>query len=222
MKRLSVFLLFLTACATNPIRTAQLDLPPDTYTVAGANPRTWNQALSFGEWATASVNEGTTRSFLADTGILQIGKSDQAYRMNIKNIAIECHTRELVVGRADIFIDPALGRNPLLLCGFDRGKTQTVLALARTGQAEPSLRGELREIGGPTLDIQSIHRVPGSIASGEPFGYEILRDGTRVAVVETVNRGRVWIDPFAANRDTLAAAAASLLLFRDPDAGHVD
>jgi hypothetical protein len=55
--------------------------------------------------------------------------------------------------------------------------------------------------------------------SGEPFGFEI---GNRVAVVETINRGRVWIDPSAPDRDTLAAVAASLLLFRDPDAGEMD
>ncbi|HEX2834036.1 MAG TPA: hypothetical protein VHW00_13575 [Thermoanaerobaculia bacterium] len=218
MKRLLLSLVFLTGCAT-----VQLDLPPDAYRVQGANPRRWNQPLSFGEWAMTSVNEGTTRSFLADTGILQIGKSDQAYRMNIKNIAVECHTREVVIGRADVFVDPTFGREPILVCGFDRGRTQSVLALARTGRGEPSFKGELRELGGPSLEVQSLHRAPNSrIASGEPFGYEILRDGTRIAVVETVNQGRVWIDPTVANRDTLAAAAAALLLFRDPDAGNVD
>lgn len=218
MKRLLLALVFLTGCAT-----VQLDLPPDAYSVQGANPRRWNQPLSFGEWATTSVYEGTTRSFLADTGILQIGKSDQAYRLTIKNIAVECHTRELVIGKADVFVDPTFGREPILVCGFDRGRTQSVLALARTGRGEPSFKGELRELGGPSLEVQSLHRAPGSrIASGDPFGYEILRDGTRIAVVETVNRGRVWIDPTVANRDTLAAAAAALLLFRDPDAGHVD
>ncbi|MGN6186930.1 MAG: hypothetical protein ACTHQM_25115 [Thermoanaerobaculia bacterium] len=218
MKRLLILLVVLTAaCAT-----VQLDLPPDTYSVSGANPRRWNQPLSFGQWSTSMVDEGTTRSFLVDTGILQIGKSDQAYRMKLNSIAIECHARELVVGKADVFLDPSLGSHPLLVCGFDRGRTQSVLVLARSGQAEPSLRGELREIGGPSFEIQSIHRAPNSrIASSEPFGFEILRDGTRIAVVETVNQGRVWIDPTVANRDTLAAAAASLLLFRDPDAGTV-
>jgi hypothetical protein len=36
-----------------------------------------------------------------------------------------------------------------------------------------------------------------------------------MAVVETVNRGRVWVDADAPNREDLAAAAAALLLFRD-------
>ena len=218
MKRVLLLVLFLTACAT-----VKLDLPPDAYAVQGANPHRWNQPLSFGTWSTSNLNEGTTRSFLADTGILQIAKADQAYRMKVNDIVVECHTRELVVGRAEIFVDPTFGQEPLLVCGFDRGRTQTVLALKRTGKGEPSLRGELREIGGPSLDVQSLHRAPGlAVASGEPFGYEIRRDGTRIAGVETINSGRVWIDPTVANRDTLAAAATALLLFKDPNAGTVD
>jgi hypothetical protein len=218
MKRVLLSLVLLAGCAT-----VQLDLRPDAYSVRGANPRRWNQPISFGEWSATSVNEGTTRSFLADTGILQIGKTDQAYRMNVNSIAVECHTRELVIGKWDVFVDPTFGREPILVCGFDRGRTQSVLALSRTGKGEPSLRGELRELGGPSFEVRSLHRAPGSrIASGEPFGYEILRDGTQIAVVETINQGRVWIDPTVANRDTLAATAMSLLLFRDPDAGNVD
>ncbi|HYO78874.1 MAG TPA: hypothetical protein VE010_20600, partial [Thermoanaerobaculia bacterium] len=58
--------------------------------------------------------------------------------------------------------------------------------------------------------------------AGEAYGFELMRGEERVAVVETVNRGRVWIDPDAPNRDTLAATAASLLLFREPDAGDVE
>jgi hypothetical protein len=212
------FSLLLTGCAT-----AQLELPADSYAVQGANPRVWNRPLSFGPYATSSVDEGTTRSFLADLGILQIGKSDQAYRMKLGDVAIECHTRELAIGRADVFVDPSWGGSPILVCGFDRGSAKDVLVLSRTGRVEPSLRGALRVLDGPSFEVRSLHRAAGgSFPSGEPFGYEIISDGAPVAVVETVNRGRVWIAPDAPHRDTLAAAAASLLLFRDPDAGSMN
>jgi hypothetical protein len=219
MKRtVLVLFLLLTACTT-----ARIDLPGDAYLVEGANPRRWNQPLSFGEWRTSMVNEGTTRSFLADLEILQLGKADQGYRMTLGDTFIECHTREVVIGRAGFFLDPNLGHEPLLACGIDDRGTRSVLAVSRTGKVEPSLRGELRAVGGPSFEVRSVQRVVGSsIPSGDPFGYEILSGGKRVAVVETINRGRVWIDPDAPNRDTLAAAAAALLLFRDPDAGTVD
>lgn len=218
MKLIPLFLLLTLGACT----TAQIDLPADSYTVEGANPRRWNQPLSFGEWRTSMVDEGTTRSFLADLDIVQVGKADQGYRMTIGGAFVECHTREAVIGRDGFFLDANLGREPLLVCGVDDAGARSVLALSRSGKIEPAFRGELRGVsGGPAFEVRSIQRVTGSsLPSGEPFGYEILSAGRRVAAVETINRGRVWIDPSAPNRDTLAAAA--LLLFRDPDAGTVD
>lgn len=218
MKRL-LPLLLLVSCAT-----ARIDIPADSYAVEGANPRVWNRPISFGEWRTSVVNEGTTRSWLADLDLIEVGRTDQAYRMTLNDTAIECHTRELVVGRGGLFLDPSLGREPLLVCGIDEGGERSILALARTGRTDPSLRGELRgATATAALEVRSINRAFDSrLSSNEPFGFEILRDGRRVAAVETINRGRVWIAPNAPNRDTLAAAAAALLLFRDPDAGTVD
>ena len=221
MKKLSVLLLFLlTACSTvQPVRIA---IPADAVAVQGANPRTWNQPLSFGEWTTASVDEGTTRSFLFDLGMLDVGKTDQAYRMVLEGAGpqtnVECHMREVVVGAAGVFVQASLGREPILVCGLWRKGYRTVLALTRTGEVEPSLVGELRQVGGTTYDVRSIHRAAtGGVRSGDPFGYEIVRGEHAFAIVETVNNGRVWIDPDAPNRDDLAAAAAALLLFRDVD-----
>ncbi|HEX6097507.1 MAG TPA: hypothetical protein VF432_14360 [Thermoanaerobaculia bacterium] len=216
MKRLLVMGLLLTACvAVQPVRIA---IPATAVAVEGANPRVWNQPISFGDWRTASVNEGTTRSFLFDLGILDVGKTDQAYRMVLQGPGqqtdVECHMREVIVGSAGVFVQASLGKEPILVCGLSRKGYRTVLALTRTGRPEPSLVGELRQVGGATYDVRSIHRAAtGGIPSGEPFGYEIVRDERALAVVETVNRGRVWIDPDAPNRDDLAAAAAALLLW---------
>lgn len=219
MKRV-LFALLLVSCGTvQPVRIA---LPDPALAVEGANPRRWNQPIAFGEWRTVSVDEGTIRSFLADLDILEVGRTDQAYRMTLQGSGmpteIECHMRELVVGRAGVFLQASLGQEPILVCGLSRGALRTVLALTRTGRPEPSLRGELRQIGGPTYDVRSVHRAAGgSLPSGEPFGFEIVRDERSFAVIETVNQGRVWIDAGAPNRDDLAAAAAALLLFRDVD-----
>lgn len=217
MKKLIATLFLLTGCAT-----AQIDLPAGAYDVTGANPRRWNAPISFGDWSTQSVNEGTTRSWLADLNIVQLGKADQGYHLTMNGTAVECHTRELVLGRSGVFVDPSFGGEPLLVCGYDRGGNRSVLTLSRTGRVEPTLRGTLRDANGTALEVRSLHRAVGAaFASGEPFGFEIVRGSDRVAVVETINRGRVWIDANAENRDVLAAAAASLLLFRDPDAGDM-
>lgn len=200
-------------------------MPLGAYDVTGANPRRWNAPISFGPYSTQSVDEGTRRSWLADLDLLQVGKADQGYHFTVNGIAVECHTREVVIGRAGVFVDTSLGREPLLVCGYQRSTgTKSVLALSRTGSPEPEFRGELRALPGPAFEVRSLHRAKeGSLPSGEPFGYEIRLGELPVAIVETVNRGRVWIDPAEeANRDMLAAAAASLLLFREPDAGNVD
>jgi hypothetical protein len=219
MKRFLVATLFLlNACVS-----AQLDLPAGAYDVTGSNPRRWNAPISFGDWRTAYVDEGTTRSWLAEVGVAQIAKADQGYHLDLNGVAVECHTRELVLGTSGFFVDATLGKTPLLVCGYERGGDRHVLSLHRTGKIEPTLRGTLSDDDGNALEVRSLHRPVGAkFPSGEPYGFELLRGNERVAVVETVNRGRVWIAPDAANRDTLAAAAASLLLFREPEAGDVD
>src|SRR5688572_9602795 len=139
MKFIAILLLLLAACTT-----AQIDLPADSYGVEGANPRRWNQPLSFGEWRTSMVNEGTTRSFLADLDIVQIGKADQGYRMTLgKWLSSRAESRDLVARAAR---HPPAGS----------------LDYARDDIS-----------GGPSLEVRSIQRVSGSsIPSGEPFGYE--------------------------------------------------
>ncbi|MEO8382186.1 MAG: hypothetical protein ABI779_21170 [Acidobacteriota bacterium] len=225
---LAVSLLVLAACSgTAIVQTARLNVPDGAFAVEGANPRSWNAPLSFGPFRTSAVSEGTTRSWLVDTGVLELAKSDQAYRMVLEGetgrTTIECHTRELVAGRSGVFVQASLGQAPLLVCGLERGEYRSVLALTRSGKGEPSLVGELRQIGGTTYDIRSLHRAVGSVLpTGEPLGFEITRDESALAVVETANRGRVWIDKDAPNREDFAAAAAALLLFREPDAGTVD
>lgn len=231
MKRLFVSLLLLTACSSTDnaplVRAAHIDMPAEAVAVQGANPRTVNASLSFGPWSTTAVNEGATLAWLADSGILQLGRTDQSYRMILQGTTgvtnIECHAGELVAGSGGVFVEASLGQSPILVCGFERVGLRSILAITRSGKVNPTLAGELRQIGGTTYEVRSINRASQStVTSPEPFGFEIGRDERAFALIETVNRGRVWISPDAPNREDLAAAAAALLLFRDPDAGHVD
>lgn len=215
MRALAILLCILgTACTT-----ARLDLPEDAYAVQGANPRIWNRPISFGPFRTEMVDEGTRRSWLADLDVLQITKADQGYHLRVSGVDVECHTKELLLGRSGVFVDPAFGGEPLLVCGYGDGRA--VLTLSRTGKSEPSLRGSLRMADGEAFDVRSLHRAAGgALPSLDPWGYEIAKGTSRLAAVETVNRGRVWLGPDVRDRDLLASVAASLLLFEDPRAGE--
>lgn len=213
MKRLLI-LLALTAC----VSTAQLDVPEGWWDVEGSNPRVWNEPISFGPYRTEMVAEGTRRSWLADLNILSVGRIDQGTRLRIAGIGVECHTRQLLLGRNEIYVDPALGRAALMVCGYEKGGSRSMLTLSRTGRTDAWLTGEVRFPGRGPLELRSLHMAKGArFRSGDTLGFEILDRGERVAMVETMNRGRVWIDESAGDRDLLAAVAASLLLFRDPD-----
>jgi hypothetical protein len=64
--------------------------------------------------------------------------------------------------------------------------------------------------------IRSVHKFAGSsLPSGEPIGYEISRDGRTIGMVETINRGRVWLDPSLSEEEQgrLAAVATAVLLY---------
>ncbi|HYO79290.1 MAG TPA: hypothetical protein VE010_22690, partial [Thermoanaerobaculia bacterium] len=205
MKRLLPLLFLLTACVA-----PRLDLPAGAYDVSGSNPRRWTAPLSFGEWRTERVDEGTRRSWLSEVGVVQIARADQGYHLAMNGVSVECHTKEFAIGAGGLFVDPTFGSTPLLVCGYDRGGERSVLTLHRTGRIEPMLRGTFRDDDGNALEVRSLHRSVGAkVPAGEAYGFELMRGEERVAVVETVNRGRVWIDPDAPNRDTLAATAAS-------------
>ena len=106
--------------------------------------------------------------------------------------------RKLValLGRSGVFVDPSFGGEPLLVCGYDQEDGRAVLTLSRTGKSEPSLRGSLRTAGGEAFEVRSLHRAAGGgLPSLDPWGYEIRQGDERIAMIETVNRGRVWIAP---------------------------
>ena len=210
-----LLLLVFCACAT---KVVQLDVPAGAWDVSGSNPRVWNRPLSFGPYRTESVDEGTRRSWLVDAGLLAVGRIDQGTRLRIAGTDVECHTRELLVGKNDLFVDPALGRAALLVCGYQHDGGRSVLTLSRTVRSDAWLTGELRGESRSPLEVRSMNQPANSrFRSMETLGFEILDGGRQVAVIETVNQGRVWISPESKDRDLLAAVSASLLLFRDPD-----
>lgn len=214
---LLLLLAALTACETARMQLApELD-PASGYLVEGANPRRWNAPLQFGPWATTEVREGGDWGFGVPILGINVGYSWQPYRLALageaSELRAECITRALLLSRSGASVDPSLGRIPALACAYRGAEGDGSLRLRN--KATMGAEGTL-EFPGEEWTVRSVHRLEGSrIPAGDPVGWEIVADGRVVAAVETINRGRVWIDPSlgATARDRIAAAAASLLLY---------
>ena len=218
--RLAVITILLT---TLGCQTAQIEVAPDLAAVSpmdvqGANPRRWNAPVRFGPWATSEVREGGTWGFGYRLLGIDAGFAFQPYRLSVassdRTIHAECVTRAAVLSRKGLSVDPAFGKIPALGCGFS-GDGEGTLRLNTTAMNREE--GQI-EFASSVWQIRSIHNYAGSsIPSGEPLGYEILSGGRVIATVETINRGRVWIDPSvnAMDQARIAGVATALLLY-DP------
>jgi hypothetical protein len=223
--RFNTFRLVLIAVllAALGCQTAQIEVASDLAAVTpmevqGANPRRWNAPVSFGPWATSEVREGGTWGFGYRLLGIDAGFAFQPYRLSItsgdRTIHAECVTRAAVLSRKGLSVDPSFGKIPTLGCGF-HGEGEGTLRLNTTAMNREE--GQIG-FGSSAWQIRSIHKYAGSsIASGEPLGYEILSGGRVIATVETINRGRVWIDPsVSASDQTRIAGVATALLLYDP------
>lgn len=216
-------LLAAAALAVSACQTAQMQLAPSLAPVAavpvtGANPRKWNDPVSFGPWRTDVAREGMRWDFALPLLGLTVGYSFQPYRVVVTSggeaVQAECITRALTLARRGLAVDPAFGNIPALACGF-RGSGDGTLRLRTTAGNQE--QGAI-DFGDTRWTLRSVHRFHGSsVPSGEPLGYEVEGGGAVVAAVETINRGRVWIDPAVSPRDQerLAVALMVLLLY-DP------
>jgi hypothetical protein len=189
--------------------------------VTGANPRRWNSPVAFGPWRTEVAREGLNWDFALPLFGITARYAFQPYRVVIgaggEPLQAECITRALALERKGLAVDPALGRLPALACGI-RGRGEGTLRLHDTASSRE--QGTI-DFGDTRWSLRPVHRFQGSaIASGEPNGYQIEGGGRVIAAVETLNAGRVWIDPAVSPRDQerLAVAIMVLLLY-DPAAG---
>jgi hypothetical protein len=215
-------MLALPAC-----QVAQMQVAPElerlaAVPVSGANPRQWNAPLAFGPWRAELAYEGMKWDFALPLLGLTAGYSTQPYRVVAsaggEPIQAECHARAVSLARQGLEVDPALGKLPAFACAF-RGRGDGSLRLRVTARSQEA--GALA-FGDTHWALRSVHQFRGSsIPSGPPLGYEFEGGGRVVAAVETINQGRVWIDPAVSPRDQerLAVAIMVLLLY-DPATGE--
>ena len=222
IRRMKTIRFVFIALALSSCQTAQIQLAPDLaavtpLSVQGANPRRWNAPISFGPWATTEVREGLTWDFGYRLLGIDASFAFQPYRLAITSgngtVQAECITRAAALSRKDLSVDPSFGRIPALACGF-RGDREGTLRVNTTAMNREE--GEI-VFGASRWNIRSVHKFAGSsLPSGDPIGYEILRDNRVIGTVETINRGRVWMDSSLAveEQGRLAAIATAILLYQ--------
>ncbi len=208
--------LLLGACQPAYMRVAPTLAGMPVYAVEGANPRKWNSPVSFGPWQTTTAREGMRWDFGLPLLGITAGYATQPYRLVIAGngpvVQAECVSRAASLARKSLAVDPTFGRLPALACGF-RGAGEGTLRLRTT--ATNTEEGTI-DFGDGAWTVRSVSHYEGSpLPSPLPLGYEISRNGFIHAGVETINRGRVWIDPAlpAEDQARLAAAITALLLY---------
>ena len=225
--------LLIVALATWPLaacQVAQMRVPDSLssftpVSVEGANPRRWNTPVRFGAHGTTTAREGMSWDFGFRLLGVQTGIAFQPYRLVVESpgatVQAECITRNVVLNRRDLSLDAGgLAQLPALACGFQGAGDGTLRLRTTATNAE---QGEA-VFGRRTFTVRSIRNFQGSDwPSGEALGYEILLDDWTVAAVETINQGRVWMDPDLDDRDTarVAAVITALLLYVPAEAGSL-
>jgi hypothetical protein len=228
--RKSSLLLFAVTFLLSACTVATMKIDPELagrtepLSVTGHNPRLWNRPLAFGPFRTEQVSEGGEWRWAGPLLGGEAGVAWQRYRLTLtdgeQRIQAACKTRRVFFERDGWSIDPSLGRLPALQCALrpETGGDAWVLTLRNSG---PRFSGSLEpEGGGTAITLKSAHRAEGGIVdSADPVGFTIEQNGAVIGAVETINRGRVWIDPSVAGTGRLraAAAAAALLLFDPAD-----
>ena len=219
--RLAIAPVLVAAAALAGCRTATIVVPAGLdaaaapITVHGLNPRATNKPIDFGPYH-VTVREGWERSQSVEFLGIGIGKAMRPYRFELTGgetaVSAACSTAAAELWRGSVSVE--LPVDAVLGCTLTAGGT--VYELRLNTDRKGALIGSLR--GGPTgyLEIRSLHSIEGGAwRVSEPVGFVLRRDGTPIAVAETINAGRVWLPPSfdAAERDAIAAAVTALLFF---------
>lgn len=219
--------LVLAACAP-----AQLRMPDGfasgatAWAVSGHSPRRFGEPVRFGPYSALGMRDGNTFSWTVPVGHMDFGSSERPYAFTLVAIGqppveVQCRVSSLVLGQGSVQgrverrleLDLTGLEGPMLGCGLfhEDADRALLLELARDGVR---LQGRLASPWGD-YEVRSLHGYENSpVESYGPTGFEIVRDGMPVMVVDVVNGGRVLIDQRvdASQRSYLAAAAAALLL----------
>ncbi|MBW8310466.1 MAG: hypothetical protein K0M64_00405 [Rhizobium sp.] len=234
MKPLPLLAAALAATALSACTPAQVKLPAGfaeravAHAVSGHSPRRFNQPIHFGPYSARRMHEGDTLHWEAPIGRTGLRSSERPYAFTLTTLGqppveVQCASRQSVLSHGDedatLELDLTAFEGPLLACGLRLGGAGPVLPLELAVRRN-GYEGRLDSPWGP-LAIRSLHGYAGSgFTSMEANGFEVLHAGEPWMVVETINAGRVLLDPAVDPRQqAFLAAAATALLLLDADLG---
>lgn len=234
MKPLPLLAATLAAATLSACTPAQVKLPAGfseravAHAVSGHSPRRFNQPLHFGPYSARRMHEGDTFHWEAPIGRTGLRGSERPYAFTLTTLGqppveVQCASRQTVLSHGEedssLELDLTAFEGPLLACGLRLGDGAPVLPLELAVHRQ-GYEGRLDSPWGP-LAIRSLHGYAGSgFTSMEANGFEVQRAGEPWMVVETINAGRVLLDPAADPRQqAFLAAAATALLLLDADLG---
>ncbi len=218
----------IAALALAACTPAQVKLPAgfaeraQAHAVTGHSPRRFNQPIHFGPYSVRRLHDGGTFRWEAGWGEVSLVDSERPYAFTLTTLGqppveVQCESRNVRLRREDedstLELDFTGLQGPVLACGLQVGGTGPVLPL-ELSVGRDRLEGRLGSPWG-TLEVRSLHGYAGStLASMDASGFEVSQGGQPWLVVETLNAGRVLLDPSADPRSQayLAAVATALLL----------
>lgn len=211
---------------------AQVKLPAgfaeraQAHAVTGHSPRRFNQPIHFGPYSARRLHDGGTFRWEAGWGEVGLVESQRPYAFTLTTLGqppveVQCESRTMRLRHEDedsaLELDFSGLQGPVLACGLQIGGAGPVLPL-EVSVGRDRLEGRLGSPWG-RLEVRSLHAYAGStLASMDANGFEVSQGGQPWMVVETLNAGRVLLDPSPdPRRQAYLAAAATALLLLDAD-----
>ncbi len=228
MKRI-ILLSLLAAVLLAGCKPAQLlvdnDLSKRTTAMKVSGRQGWkiNQKVSFGPYRTDRISRGWIRGYDIPFFIRFKGASQRySFRQhNDKGQDLEVFCVNKLTSRELDFFSDVFSATLEYKSAFSGKIVDPVSDSEWTFILEnPDGEAPARPIEGWLTDGTTTYQVKGILQLGKKrdtswgscFGYEILEKNGVVAAVETVNKGRVWIDPALPEKQQLALAAMSTAL----------
>lgn len=235
MKPIALLSAAIAATLLGACAPAQVKLPADfaqsavVHPVDGHSPRRFNQPIFIGPYSARQLQDGDTFQWQDGLGRrTSMIDSERAYAFTVTTagqppVQVQCFSRQSLLRHGDedsmLEIDLTGLEGSLLSCDLRLGDAGPVMPLELAARGN-RFEGRLDSPWGG-LALRSLHGFDGSaISSMDANGFEVLHEGRTWMVVETINAGRVLLDPSTDGRQrAYLAAAATALLMLDADLG---
>jgi hypothetical protein len=225
--------LFIQACTVpymqvDPALSARAPAMP----VAGRQGWLVNQQLSFGEFSSGPVKRSWTTGYNIPF-IVRFSGAKEKLGFSFRNAQggqaeLFCvgKLREIDLPVLNKAFEVNLKTTDVFTCAIALGDESFEFYSENLNQ-NPRLGEITGQLQGPGLDIalRPVGKLEGGQSSWSTtaLGYELQQEGETLAAVETLNNGRVWINPgLPDSQQLIVAGVASALLLRSSLAEHND